>query len=197
MMTIDDKNLLMSQMQTDVSLVSFLSVISVFFLGALLPQFSSYDLSVKIPVSFLVISTFAFLFSGLILSNTCQRIFEGNLEKTKKYLVWGYAIAEYMGVFLFVVSVPLVMSIITTDLYLRVITFCSAILGIGFYQFMGFSLLESHFTKSSKLFSIFMILFGIGLFASQVFAFHFTLISIIFILFILLITYLGPIEKFQ
>ena len=196
-MTIDDKNLLMNQVQTDVSLISFLSVISVFFLGALLPQFSSYDLSVKIPISFLVVSTFAFLFSGLILSNTSQRIVEGNLEKTKKYLTWGYSISEYMGVFLFVISIPLAMSIVTTDLYLRVVTFCSAILGIGFYQLMGFSLLESHFTKSSKLFSVLTVLFGIGLFVSQVFAFHFTLASITFLLFILLVTCLGPIEKFQ
>jgi len=196
-MTTDDKNFLTNQVQTDVSLISFLSVISVFFIGALLPQFNSYDLSVRIPISFLIVSTFALLISGLILSNASQKIVEGDPKKIKKYLTWGYAISEYMGVFLFIISVPLAMSIITADIYLRVVTFLSSILGIGFYQLMGFSLLENHFTKSSKLISVLIILFGIGLFISQVLSFHFTLVSIIFLLFILLITCMGPIEKFQ
>jgi len=197
MMTTDDKNLLTNQVQTDVSLISFLSVISVFFIGALLPQFNSYDLSVRIPISFLIVSTFALIISGLILSNASQKIIEGNSQKVKKYLAWGYAISEYMGVFLFIISVPLAMSIITADLYLRIITFVSAILGLGFYQLMGFSLLDNNFTKSSKLISILIILFGIALFVSQVLAFHFTLVSIVFLLFILLITCIGPIEKFR
>ena len=197
MMTTDDKNLLTNQVQTDVSLISFLSVISVFFIGALLPQFNSYDLSVRIPISFLIVSTFALIISGLILSNASQKIIEGNSQKVKKYLAWGYAISEYMGVFLFIISVPLAMSIITADLYLRIITFVSAILGLGFYQLMGFSLLDNNFTKSSKLISILIILFGIALFVSQVLAFHFTLVSIVFLLFILLITCIGTIEKFR
>src|ERR1700728_1959775 len=126
MISPSEKNLLINQVQTDVSLISFLSVISVFFLGSLLPKFNSYDLSVKLPVSFLVVSTFAFLFSALILSNASQQIVAGNSEKTKKYLSYGYAISEYMGVFLFVLSVPIAISVITADPYLRFVTFGAA-----------------------------------------------------------------------
>jgi len=196
-MNSDEKNLLLNQIQIDVALISFLMVISVFFIGSVLPQFNSYDLSVKIPISFLIVSTFSFLFSTLILSNAGGQVLDGNSEKLKKYLMWGYSISEYMGVFLFVLSIPLVISIITSDLYLRIITFSSAILGLGFYQFMGFSLLEKHFTKSSKMISAFIILLGIGLFVSQVLAFHFTLVSSIFLILILIITCLGPMERFQ
>ena len=197
MMTTDDKNFLLNQVQTDVSLISFLTVISVFFTGALLPQFNSYDPSVRVPVSFLIVSTFAFLFSALILSNAGQRITEGDAQKTEKYLTWGYIISEYMGVFLFIFSIPLAMSIITTDAYLRAITSFSVVIGMGFYQFMGFSLLESHFTKSSKLFSFLTLLLGVGLFASQAFAFHFTEASIVFLLFIVLVTCLAPVKRVQ
>jgi len=197
MMNAEDKNLLMNQVQTDVSLISFLIVISVFFIGSLLPKFNSYDLSVDIPISFLIVATFALLFSALILTNASQIIIEGDLEKVKKYLTNGYAISEYMGVFLFVLSIPLAVSIITSDFYLRIITFCAAILGIGFYQFMGFSLLERHFSKKSRLFSIIFILFGIVLFASQIYAFHFTIVSTAFLLFVLLITALAPLKNFQ
>lgn len=193
----EEKNLLMNQVQTDVSLISFLSVISVFFIGALLPQFSSNNVLVKIPISFLVISTFAFLFSGLILSNSSQKIAQGNEEAIKKHLTYGYAISEYLGVFLFVVSVPLALSIITSDLYLRVVTFCAAIIGLGVYQFMGFSLLENHFSKRNKIFALLILLFGIVLFLAQVYTFHFTLLSIIFLCFMFLVTALAPVKKFQ
>jgi hypothetical protein len=196
-MNSEEKNLLMNQVQTDVSLISFLSVISVFFLGALLPKFNSYDLSVKIPISFLVIATFAFIFSALILSNATQEIVAGNAKKFEQHLAYGYAISEYLGVFLFVLSVPLAISIVTADPYLRIITFCTAILGIGVYQFMGFSLIGRHFSSTNKLFSVLVVLFGIALFFSQIYAFHFILIAVVFLLFILLITILAPAKSFQ
>src|SRR3989344_8737130 len=153
MMNNEEKSQLANQVQTDVSLISFLSVVSVFFIGALLPQFNSYDASVRIPISFLIVSTFAFIFSALILSNATQRINQGDLQKTEKYLSFGYAISEYMGVFLFVLAVPVAMGIVTTDLYLRIITFASALVGISIYQFGGFSMLGNHFSKRENLFA--------------------------------------------
>jgi len=197
MMNNEEKSQLANQVQTDVSLISFLSVVSVFFIGALLPQFNSYDASVRIPISFLIVSTFAFIFSGLILSNATQRINQGDLQRTEKHLAYGYAISEYMGVFLFVLSVPIAMSIVTTDLYLRVITFVAAIVGISVYQFGGFSLLGNHFSKSNILFAIITVLFGVVLFLSQTFAFHFTVIATLFLLFMLAITILAPMKSFQ
>lgn len=197
MMNSEDKSLLLSQVQTDVQLISLLSVVSVFFIGALLPQFNSYDLSVKIPISFLIVSTLAFFFSALILANVSSKIISGNSEEVEKYLIYGYAISEYVGVFLFVLSIPLVMNIITVDLYLRITTFSAAVLGIGVYQFMGFSLLKNHFSRKNHLFSVIFILFGVVLFLAQIYSFHFTAISIIFLLFTLLITVLAPIKSFQ
>jgi len=192
-----EKAQLANQVQTDVSLISFLSVINVFFIGALLPQFNSYDVSVRIPISFLIVSTFALIFSALILSNATSRINEGDIEETEKHLGWGYAISEYLGVFLLVLSVPVVMSIVTADLYLRVVTFIAAILGIGIYQFGGFSLLSRHFSKSNMVFSILVVLFGTVLFFSQIFNFYFTFISILFLLFLIILTILAPLKSFQ
>lgn len=188
---------LANQVQTDVSLISFLSVINVFFIGALLPQFNSYDASVRIPISFLIVSTFALIFAALILSNATSKINEGDAKETEKYLGWGYAISEYLGVFLLVLSVPVVMSIVTIDLYLRVVTFIAAISGISIYEFGGFSLLSRHFSKSSKLFSVFVVLFGTVLFFSQIFDFYFTIISILFLLFLVALTILAPVKSFQ
>lgn len=196
-MDTEEKTLLLTQVQTDVSMLSFLAVISIFFIGALLPQFNSYNISVKIPVSFLIISTFAFIFSALILANSSQQINKGSRETTQKYLTYAYAIAEYLGVFLFVLSIPLTVNVITGDFYLRTVAFCAAIVGIGFYQLMGFSLLQNHFTKSHTAFSLVVIVSGIILFAAQIYAFHFTLISAIVIGIILLITCMAPVKKVQ
>jgi hypothetical protein len=193
----DEKNLLMNQVQTDVALISFLSVISVFFTGALLPKFDTYDISIKIPISFLIVATFALLISALILSNVSQRIVSGDATEVRRHLMYGYAISEYTGVFLFIISIPLTVNIITSDTYLRIVTFCAAMLGIGFYQFMGFSLLENHFSRSSKLFSALTLSLGAILFAAQMSAFHFTAISVIFLVFILLMTVLAPVKKVQ
>lgn len=196
-MTNEEKDLLLTRIGSDITLLSFLAAISVFFVGMLIPKFDSFDLTVKIPISFLIISTLAFFFSALILSNSNQKILAGDLVKVKRFLMWGYVISEYLGVFLFVTSLPLAVNIVTTDTYLRSVTFLSAIFGLGFYQLMGFSLIESHFTKRSKLFSVLTLLLGIGLFASQIFAFHFTTVAIVFILYLLLITCLSPVDKIQ
>jgi hypothetical protein len=192
-----DKGLLMNQVQTDVSLLSFLSVISIFFLGSLLPKFGSYDISVKIPISFLILATFAFLFSGLILSNASQKIIDGDFREVRRYLDIGYAISEYMGVFLFILSVPLSISIITADVYLRIVTFCGALLGMSVYSFMGFSMLESHFAKSHRLLSSLSLAFGVVLFLAQIFSFYFTEIAVVFLLFIVTVTILAPMQNFQ
>lgn len=193
----EDKALLLTQVQTDVALVSVLSVISIFFLGALLPQFNSYDLSVKIPISFLIVSTFAFLLSSLILSNASQIIIAGNEEKTKRYLAWGYAICEYLGIVVMLLSVPLAMSIVTEDFYIRSVTFLAAIVGIGVYQFMGFSNLDNHFSKSHKLFASVTFLLGVLLFLSQTFDLYFTAFSVVFLLFMAVVTVLAPLEEFK
>lgn len=179
------------QIQTDVALISFMTVISVFFLGSLLPQFNSYDLSIRIPISFLIISTFAFLFSTLILSNATSEIIHERYGKAEKHIAYGYILSEYLGVYLFVLSIPLLVSVISGDVYLRVVTLCVTILGMGFYQIMGFSVLGNHFPKTYKLHSVITLLFGVLLFISQMFGLYFTEMSIIFLLFIFLVTILA------
>ena len=192
-----DRGLYMDQIQTDVSLLSFMTVISVFFNGLLLTQFDSYDIFIKIPISFLIISTFGFLFATLILGNTTQEIIDGKIEKAKKHMLYGYAISEYIGVYLFVLSITLAINIITPDIYLRIITLFAALGGIALYQFMGFSMLNNHFPKTYTAFSILTLGFGIALFAAQIWRFHFTEASLAFLVFILLITILAPRKDFE
>ncbi len=162
-----------------------------------MPQFNSYDLSVKIPISFLIVATFAFIFSALILSNASQSIIAGDREKFEKHLAFGYAISEYIGFFLLILSVPLAMSIVTQDLYIRTVTFATAMLGFMAYQFLGFSILERHFSKSHRIFAVITVLLGIFLFVAQLYKLYFTPISIVLLLFLVLVTILAPKKEVQ
>jgi len=190
--TEENKSLYIGQIGADITLISFLALITVFFIGSLLPQFNSYDLSIKIPISFFIISTLGLLFAALILSNASQNITQNNFKEAEKYLKYGYSLSEYAGVFLFVFSIPLMVNIISTDFYLRTVTFLAVILGMTFYQFAGFSLLKNHFSKNYKLLSAITILLGVILFFSQIYNFYFIIVSIIFVLYILFITVLAP-----
>lgn len=192
-----NKDEYLQQIQTDVSLLSFMTAVSIFFVGLLLTKFDSFSLFIKVPISFLIISTFGFLFSSLILANASQKIINEKFEKAAKHTLYGYIIAEYIGVYLFVLSIPLVINCITSDFYLRIVTLCAAIVGLALYQFMGFSLLEDYFPKNYKIFSFLIILFELVLFAAQVLLFHFVAISIVFLIFLLLIAYLAPRKDFQ
>lgn len=195
--TEENKSLYIGQIGADITLISFLALITVFFIGALIPQFNSYDLSIKIPISFFIISTLGLLFAALILSNANQKITQNDFKEAERYMKYGYSLSEYLGVYLFIISIPLTVNIITTDFYLRIVTFLTVILGMFFYQFMGFSLLKDNFSKSNKLFSIITILLGVLLFLSQIYNFYFVITSIIFILYVLFITLFAPVEGFK
>lgn len=197
MVTRENKADYINQISTDVTLISFLTVVPVFFIGSLISNFNSYGFYIKIPISFLIISTLGFLFAALILANTGQKLIDEKFEEAEKNLLWGYALSEYMGVYLFVTSIPLVINIITTDLYLRSITLLAGTLYMTFYQFMGFSLIKSHFSKKNKLFSFVTIVLMILLFFSQIYNSYFTVTALIFVLFIIFITALAPSKKFQ
>lgn len=196
-MNTEEKNFRLSSIQTDVGLLSLMTVVGTFFVGALLPKFNTFDLSIKIPISFLIISTFGFLFSALIIANATSKILANDEAELKRHLHIGYAISEYVGIYLFILSVPLIISIITDDIYLRSVTFLAAIIGIGLYQFMGFSLLNRYFPKNYNKYSVLTILFGVALFCSQIYVFHFTLIASIFLAFILAVTIVAPIKEFK
>jgi len=191
----ENRGFYIDQIQTDVALISFMTVISVFFLGSLLPQFNSYNLSIRIPISFLIISTFAFLFSTLILSNTTSEIIHERYKKAEKHIAYGYVLSEYLGIYLFVLSIPLLISVISDDIYLRIITLSVTILGMGFYQIMGFSVIGNHFPKTYKIHSVITLLLGTLLFISQVYQMYFTEMSILFLLFIFLITILASVKN--
>jgi|TARA_Y100000034_G_scaffold14463_1_gene15128 hypothetical protein len=191
------QKLYLEQIDTDVSFFSFMTIAVIFFTGLLLTNFDSYDLLIKVPISFLIISIFAFLYPALILANTSQKIISGEIKHVKRHLLYGYTISEYLGIYLFILSLPLIINAFTSDLYLRMTTLLSSLIGLIIYQFLHFSNLEIHFPKKYKIFSIIMIIFGLLLFISQAYNFYFVPVAIVFLSFIIFITYSSVKENFQ
>ncbi|MBI4150372.1 hypothetical protein HY488_03135 [Candidatus Woesearchaeota archaeon] len=187
----EDLGLYQSQVQTDVSFTAFMTAVVVFFTGLLLTEFESYDISIKVPISFLIISIFGFLYSTMIFSNAAGEINQGRLAKAKKHLLLGDILSEYLGVYLLIISLPLIINVITTDTFLRGVTVVSSLAGLALYQFSHFSVLEQHFKEGYDVFAAAILLFAIGLFFAQLFKWYFAQLSIVFLLFVLYITYLA------
>jgi len=192
-----NKGFHIDQISTDVTLLSFMTAVCMFFNGLLLTKFDSFDLFIKIPISFLIISTLGFLFSSIMLANASSLVLKEKFEKAEWQILWGLVISEYIGIYIFVISIPLIINVISTDLYLRVVTLCASLAGLSFYQFGGFSLLQNHFPKTHKIYSVLSIIFGLILFFAQIKQIYFVETSIAFIIFILVTTVFAPSKRFQ
>lgn len=180
-----------TQVQTYVSFTSFMTAVVVFFTGLILTQFKTYDISIKVPISFLMISISGFLFSTLIYTNAAEAIAQGKLEKAKKNIFLGDIVSEYIGVYLLILSVPLVVNVITNDMFLRIITLLAFFGGFGLYQFSHFSIIERHFKKTYHAFSLVLLALGVLLFFAQLYQLYFIPLAGMTIVFILGITYIA------
>lgn len=184
-----------TQVQTYVSFTSFMTAVVVFFTGLLITQFKTYDISIKVPISFLTFSIFGFLYSTLIYTNAAEEISRKRIERAKKSILLGDVMSEYIGVYLLVLSIPLVISVITPDEFLRLITLLASLGGFALYQFSHFSMIERHFRDSYHLFSVVLIAMGIALFAAQSYGIYFVELSALFLLFIFGLTYFATKKK--
>ncbi len=187
----EEFGLYQTQIGTDVSFASFLTAVVMFFTGLLLSQYDSFDVLIKVPISFLIISTFGFLYASLILANASSEVSKENKEKYKKHVLHGYILSEYIGVYLLILSIPMIINAVTHDAYLRIVALTSSLIGLFIYQFSHFSILERNFKKSYKLIASVIILLGIGLFFAQVYNFYFIPFSLFTLFFVLLIAYLA------
>jgi hypothetical protein len=181
----------LSQVQTDVGFTSFMVAAVIFFNGFLITRFDSYNILIKIPVSFLIVSTFGFLLACLILANTADEINKNNFKKAESHFFYGYIISEYIGVYLLILSIPLVINIVTSDLFLRILTISASSLGLIVYQFSHFSIVETHFKKSYNLISSIVILLGILLFLTSLIGKYYVLMAILTLSFLIYIAFLA------
>jgi hypothetical protein len=167
---LENKNQELSyEVSVGVTFASFMGAVTIFFSGVLIASFKTFDSTIKIPLLFLIISTFSFIFSATIYSNAGSEITQHNFKKVQKYLIYANNILEFLGLYLFLVATPMVIGAVTGNNFLRLSTVLVALIGIFLYSQSDFSILNKELkNKRVKLFlSILIIFFGICLYFSQ------------------------------
>jgi len=184
-------SLYQDEVQTSVNVTAFMTGVTIFFTGLLITKFDSYDLSIKIPILFLLISTFGFLYSTLIYANASGEITRYNKgSRFNKNMNIGDSIGEYIGVYFLVLSIPLVINSITTDAFLRLATLIVSLMGLIVYHLSGFSIMERHYPKAHKIILLFIVILEVSLYLTQRTE-YFVYISVIMILYLMTITFFS------
>src|SRR5687768_8591701 len=124
-----DKDGLTAEVSVGVTFAGLMSAASLFFTGILVAQYSSFDSSIKVPLIFLIVSTFSFIFAATIYSNAGTEITLNRLKLVEKYMVYAKNMVEFLGLYLFVLATPLVVGAVTEDNFLRAVTIIVALTG--------------------------------------------------------------------
>lgn len=145
-----DKDGLTAEVSVGVTYSALMSAVSLFFTGILISQYAEFDQTIKVPLIYLIISTFSFIFSATIYTNAGTEITLNKLRVVEKYMVYGKNLMELLGLYPFILATPMVIGAITHDSFLRTTTILVAIIGFGLYSQSKFSVLEKELRRSEK-----------------------------------------------
>ena len=143
-----DKHGLTQEVSVGVTYASLMSAVSLFFTGVLISQYDAFDASIKVPLVFLIISTFSFIFAATIFSNAATELTLNKLYSVKRYMVYAKNIDELLGLYLFILATPMVLGAVTQDGFLRVVTIVVALTAFGLYSQSRFSILDDELTRT-------------------------------------------------
>ncbi len=184
-----------TQVQTYASFSGTMAAVVMFFTGLILSKFESLDISIKVPIAFMIISIFGFLYSALLYANAAQEVSDRNGPGIRKGIFLGDIVSEYLGVYLLVISIPLVINVITPDFFLRTVTIVSSLAGLCLYQLSHFSIVERHFKSNHRFVALLVIGLGLLLCLAQVYGVYFVPLSTAFGILILAIAYSASKSK--
>jgi len=164
-----DKSSYNWEVSIGVTFASLMGAIALFFTGAVIAQYKSFDGTMRIPLLFLIISTFSYIFAASIYSNAGTEITLNKIGKVKEYLVYANNIFEFLGLYLLIIATPLVVGSLTDDNFLRISTICVALVGLTLYSSSTFSILHAEVKSlaNKHMLTALIILMATFLYASQ------------------------------
>ncbi|MEM5804316.1 MAG: hypothetical protein QXU82_00470 [Candidatus Aenigmatarchaeota archaeon] len=179
------------EVQASVSFTSFMTAVSMFFVGLILTRYETFEATIRIPVLFLIVSTFGFLYSTLVYSNASDPITRMDRKRTREYMFIGDVISEYVGVYMLIFSLPLTITAITKDAFLQFAVLAASIMGLVLYSFSRYSIIYRQIgSVPRELFVVVMCAFEAVLFFAQAGSLpFFTELSIAFLALIMLFSY--------
>lgn len=128
-----------------VTFSSTFTAASTFFTSIMISKYSAYNPSINIPTLFLVISTFGFLYSTMIYSLNAGHLLNERFDKFIEARKLGGILSEYFGIYFLLLAIPLIINVISNDLFLRMATSLADLGGLLLYHLSGFSIMERNF----------------------------------------------------
>ena len=138
--------LAMGEASLGVSTTSFLTAVGFFFIGLLLTGDKSLQLDLRVPLAFLFISAFGFLYSTLVYANASGEIARLNKHNFDRQMCVGNALSEYLGVYCLAFAAPLAVLGYSPDKVLSIVVFAISLSGWLLYHLLGYSILERYVT---------------------------------------------------
>jgi GNAT superfamily N-acetyltransferase len=163
-----DKDGLNWEISVGVTFSSLMGAVSLFFTGVLISQYHSFDSSIKVPLLFLIISTFSFIFSATIYSNAGTEVTLNKLKVVEKYMIYAKNITEFLGLYPLILSMPLVIGAVTQDNFLRTATTVVALIGMALYSQSKFSVLDKQLPSEEKrIYTTIFVILALVLYTTQ------------------------------
>jgi hypothetical protein len=153
-----NKEGLYREIDVGVTFASLMSATSLFFTGIIIGQYKSFDPSVRVPLIFLIISTCSFIFSATIFSHAGTEVTLDRAKVVEKYITYAKNIEEFLGLYLLMLAIPMVIGAVTKDSFLRFTTSIIALTGITLYSQSTFSSLQKELSVTKKQFLTLLIL---------------------------------------
>ena len=164
-----DKQELDSEANVGIYISTFLGTVALFFAGILISRLQNFDSSLKIPILYLIVATFGFVFSAVIYANMVgAKRLERKAEQS--YIRLGNVISEYLGLYLFIAAIPMVVNAVTTDSFLRLTTLLVTMISLALYSVSPFSIARRGFSRAALV--IFTLFVTLSLVAAAVLQHH-------------------------
>jgi len=144
------------EMSAALSLNFFMVVVVIFFLGILLASPSKSHL--RIPILYLFISFFGFVYSTLIYTNASDRDARLQTKEFTRHIFVGNILSEYLGVYFLVFATPMAILTYSSDKILAILVCIVCIIGFMAYHFFGFSVLQRYIRNSVEFISSILVM---------------------------------------
>jgi len=163
----ENPELYMGEVEIGVSFTSFMTGVVFFFIGLLLTGDPSLQQFLRIPMLYLFMSAYGFLYSTLVYANASGEVARLRRKSFDTQMKIGNILSEYWGVYGLVFASPLVILGYSPDKLLALFVLGVSLLGFILYHLSGFSILERYFSRNVflSIFSI-MSLLHVGSFVS-------------------------------
>ncbi|SRR5258708_14239072 len=139
---------------------TFTTALSIFTSIMLYTYHTSNTPSIDIPILFLIISTFGFLYATMVYSLNSGHLIRNDLSKFMGGKLLGGILSEYLGVYFLLLAIPLIINLISSsDYFLKIATTIIDLGGLIVYHASGFSIMQRSYKNLHYIWLLCIIIF--------------------------------------